>query len=283
MPRVGTAGPRWCVPGQVTQAKEVRELFYVKWAGFDYGETLMDPSGLRNHLLWGDTCKSIGRPELTADKVKAYRQLREAYGEYHTVKEGHRHEVYEHVLAGDDRAQRAFMEAEPRLLMEGDGLKWGLRYLRDEGIVLDIVSELKGTVGPIGENVILRFLRAHGLASLFRFLITPLGKIDVATGRIIDDRYRGHTKEEGTLFDVLVEDLAEQGVKGDEAVMVGDRPAFDIQPARARGLLTIQYVGYVDLPSGTPAARPDARIGSFAELPGLVAGWEQRPGGNGRR
>lgn len=242
----------------------------IRWCGFDYGETLMDPSGLRNSLLWGDVYKSVGRPELAADKVHAYRVLREAYGEYYTVKEAHRHEVFTFVMGGDDQAQQAFMEAEPRLLGHGDHVHEALQALSDAGIVLDVVSELIRTVGPIDQNVILRFLTAHDLRRFFRFLVTPLGKIDVATGTLVDERYRGHTKGDGTIYDVLVQDLAEQGISTREAVMVGDRPSTDIVPAHARGLRTVQYAGYSHR-AQSPAA--DALIDDFRDLPPLMASW----------
>ena len=103
----------------------------MRWCGFDYGETLMDPSGLRNTLLWGDTCKALGQPELAADRARAYRILRDTYGEYYTVKEGHRHEVLSYVLDGNEEAQFAFMEAEPRLLGTGAHLRQALTALRD--------------------------------------------------------------------------------------------------------------------------------------------------------
>ncbi len=230
----------------------------------------MDPSGLRNPLLWGDVCKALGRPELTADRVHAYRTLRDAYGEYYTVKEGHRHEVLSYVMDGDEEAQRAFMEAEPRLLGHGGHVHAALDVLRQAGVILDVVSELIRTVGPIDQNVILRFLTAHDLRRFFRYLITPLGKIDMKSGRVVDARYQGHTKGKGTIYDVLVDDLHEQGISPAEAVMVGDRPSTDIEPAHARGLRTVQYSGYSHW---TPTPAADAVIQDFEELPPLIAGW----------
>lgn len=242
----------------------------IRWCGFDYGETLMDPSGLRNPLLWGDVCKAVGRPELIEDRVHAYRTLREAYGEYYTVKEGHRHEVLSFVMGNDEEAQQAFMEAEPRLLGHGDHVHEVMQTLCDMGIILDVVSELIRTVGPVDQNVILRFLTAHDLRRYFRYLITPLGKIDMGSGQVIDAQYRGHTKGQGTIYDVLVADLRSQGIAPAEAVMVGDRPSTDIEPAHIRGLRTVQYSGYSHWPP-TPAA--DAVIHDFLALPPLIAAW----------
>lgn len=243
---------------------------HIRWCGFDYGETLMDPSGLRNPLLWGDIYKALGRPELAADKVHAYRVLRDTYGEYYTVKEGHRHEVLSFVMDGDEEAQQAFMEAEPRLLDQGEHVHKTLQTLHEAGLVLDVVSELIRTVGPIDQNVILRFLTAHNLRHFFRYLITPLGKIDMITGIVIDERYCGQTKSAGTIYDILVDDLAEQNISPDQAIMIGDRPSTDIEPAHARGLRTIQYSGYSHWP---PSPAADTVIYDFNELFPIVDAW----------
>ena len=250
-----------------------RGLLPIRWCGFDYGETLMDPSGLRNPLLFGDVCGAWGRPELARDMAHAYRVLREAYGEYYTVKEGHREEVFTHVLSSDLEAQRIFMDTEPRLLGTAEHLHETLTRLRNLGLVLDIVSELIRTVGAIEENVILRFLATHHLRAYFRFLITPLGKIDVQSGRLIDERYCGHTKGAGTIYDVLVGDLAEQGVAPSQAVMIGDRPGSDIEPAHARGLRTVQYSGYSRYPASNVA---DAVVEDMRLLPPLLALWNRQ-------
>jgi hypothetical protein len=239
----------------------------VQWCGFDYGETLMDPTGLRNHLLFGDTSKLLGEPERVLDKVRAYRVLGEAYGSYSVVKEGHRHEILECVLGGRPEAQEAFMLVEPSRLGQGRHLRETLSRLRNEGIVLDVVSEVKRVVGPVSGNVVSRFLAAHDLNRFFRHLITPVGKIELATNRVLDERCLGMTKGEGTIYDVLVDDLREQGIDPSRAVMIGDRPSTDIDPAHARGLKTIQYCGYVD--RGPSLA--DARIYDFSELESALA------------
>ncbi len=87
------------------------------------------------------------------------------------------------VMGNDEEAQQAFMEAEPRLLGHGDHVHEVMQTLCDMGIILDVVSELIRTVGPVDQNVILRFLTAHDLRRYFRYLITPLGKIDMGSGQ----------------------------------------------------------------------------------------------------
>jgi FMN phosphatase YigB (HAD superfamily) len=60
--------------------------------------------------------------------------------------------------------------------------------------------------------------------------------------------------------------LKERGIEPYEAVMVGDRPNTDINPAHKRGFKTIQYTGFTDL--GKSDA--DAVIKSFEELRTIV-------------
>ena len=143
----------------------------------------------------------------------------------------------------------------------GEGLADALAYLKDQGIELQVVSEMKKTLGPVGTDIVSRFLKRRGLVTYFGELVTPQGKIDLVH-ETVDDRYVGYTKEAGTLYDVLAADLAERGIRPDEAVMVGDKPSTDIDPAHERGFKTIQYTGFVDL----GASKADLRIDSFAEL-----------------
>ena len=70
----------------------------VKWCGFDYGQCIMEPGGLRNPLVFGDIYKALGKPELISDKIRKYRILCEKYGTYSKIKEGHRDEIYRFVL-----------------------------------------------------------------------------------------------------------------------------------------------------------------------------------------
>lgn len=51
----------------------------VEWCGFDFGQCLMDPSGLRNYPVVGDVCKELGEPELIDERIHRYRVLKEKY------------------------------------------------------------------------------------------------------------------------------------------------------------------------------------------------------------
>jgi FMN phosphatase YigB (HAD superfamily) len=237
----------------------------VKWCGFDFGQSLMDPWGLRDSRLFGDLYKELGRPELIPEKIRKYRILKEKYGSYGRIKEGHRDEIYSFVLDNDPRAIELFCQKEQDLLDMGEGLEDALDYLQSKGIELWMVSEMKKTVGPVGTDIVSRFLKRRGLLKYFKKLVTPQGKIDLENDSI-DPRYKGCTKKEGTLYDVLSQDLKEQGIEPHEAVMMGDRPETDINPAHDRGFKTIQYTGFIDLGE----SKADLVICSFEELKTLL-------------
>lgn len=233
----------------------------VKWCGFDYGQCIMQPGSLRTPFIFGEICKTLGQPELIADKMRKYRVLKEKYGTYGRIKEGHRDEIHRYVMDDVPEAVDLYDELELTVPEIGDGLEDALSYLQGEGIDLWVVSEMKKTLGAVGTDMVSRFLKTRGLVKYFRHLATPQGKIDL-TDDSIDRRYQGHTKAEGTLYDVLAEELGERGIKPDEAVMVGDKPGTDIDPAHQRGFLTIQYTGFIDL----GPSQADLVIRSFSEL-----------------
>ena len=120
---------------------------------------------------------------------------------------------------------------------------------------------MKKTLGPVGTDNVSRFLKERGLCRYFKELITPQGKINLEDDSI-DPKYKGFTKKEGTLYDVLARELKEHGIETHEAVMVGDKPETDIDPAHDRGFKTIQYKGFIDLGE----SKADLVIHSFVEL-----------------
>lgn len=233
----------------------------VKWCGFDYGQCIMEPGGLRNPLLYGNLYKALGKPELIPDKIRKYRMLKEKYGTFSLIKEGHRDEIYSFVLDDDQEAIDLFGQLEQDLLDMGDGLEGALDYLQAQGIELQVVSEMKKTMGAVGTDIVSRFLKRRGLVKYFKELVTPQGKITLEDNSI-DLKYKGFTKKEGTLYDVLAQELKERGIEPHEAVMVGDKPETDIDPAHDRGFKTIQYTGFIDLGE----SKADMVIHSFDEL-----------------
>ena len=236
-------------------------MMEVKWCGFDYGQCIMEPGGLRNPHLFGDLYKMLGSPEKIPEKIKKYRILKEKYGSYGSIKEGHRDEIYHFVLDDDPKAIEAYSFLEQQLLDMGEGLIETLEYLQSQGIQLQVVSEMKKTLGPVGTDIVSRFLKERGLVKYFKHLVTPHGKIDLEADTI-DLKYKGHTKKDGTLYEILAQELKTQGIEPHEAVMVGDKPETDIDPAHDRGFKTIQYKGFIDLGK----SKADASIESFIEL-----------------
>lgn len=237
----------------------------VKWCGIDFGQCLMDPTGLRNHLVVGDVSKELGEPELVEERIHKYRVLKEKYKTYSIIKEGHRDEIMDYVFDGIEEAKELFAIKEQEHLKLGVGAEDALQYLRDEGIHLAVVAELKKTLGKMGTDIVTRFLIAKGLTEYFEEVVTPQGKIDLRTGSV-EMKYRGKTKEEGTLYDMLAEDLLARGIKTSEAVMVGDKLGTDIIPAKKRDFNTIQYIGYIDM----GPSEADLRIADFRELRGII-------------
>jgi FMN phosphatase YigB (HAD superfamily) len=237
----------------------------LKWVGFDFGQCMMDPTGLRNHLVAGDVSKEMGEPELVEERIHRYRVLKEKYGSYSIVKEGHRDEIMSYVFDGREEAKEIFSAKEQEHLLAGPGLEEALRYLTAEGIHLSVVAELKKTLGAMGTDIVTRFLQKKGLTRYFEDVVTPQGRIDLRDGSV-DLSYKGKTKEQGTLYDELIQALLKRGISPSDGAMVGDKIATDIVPAKKRGFITIQYTGYIDM--GPSVA--DHRIENFLELKQLI-------------
>ena len=240
-------------------------IMEVKWCGLDFGQCIMEPGGLRNPLLYGDIYKKLGKPEFIPEKIRKYRILKEKYGMYSLIKEGHRDEIYSFVLDDDPEAIEIFCDLEQDLLDIGDGLKDALEYLQEQGIELQVVSEAKKTLGPVGTDMGSRFLKKWGLTKYLKELVTPQGKLNLEDNSV-DLKYKGCTKEEGTLYDILLQDLKKRGIEPHEAVMVGDKPETDINPAHDRGFKTIKYTGYIDFGE----SKADLEIHSFSELKAIL-------------
>jgi FMN phosphatase YigB (HAD superfamily) len=243
-------------------------LIEVKWVGFDFGQCLMDPSGLRNYRVIGDVCKEMGEPERIEERIHRYRVLKEKHGSYGAIKEGHRDEILTYVFENDKDAMEIFGAKEQEHLKAAPGTEEALRYLRDKGIERAVVAELKKTLGPIGTDIVTRFLKSKGLLHYFDELVSPQGSVNLRDGSV-DLRYKGKTKEEGTLYDELSKDLLKRGIQPSEAVMIGDKLWTDISPAKKRGFKTIQYIGYINYGSSEDA---DFVISNFRELENIVKG-----------
>jgi FMN phosphatase YigB (HAD superfamily) len=227
----------------------------------------MNPSGLRNYLVIGDVCKELGEPELIGERIHKYRVLKEKYGSYGAIKEGHRDEILKYVFNDNAEAMEIFSLKEQEHLALAEGAEEVLVYLREQRILTSVVAELKKTLGPVGTDMVTRFLINKNLLQYFDELITPQGKVNLRDGSA-DTRYKGKTKEEGSLYDELAEDLLARGIKPSEAVIIGDKIWTDITPARKRGFKTIQYIGYTNY----GASEADFVMSHFRELKEIVKG-----------
>jgi beta-phosphoglucomutase-like phosphatase (HAD superfamily) len=195
--------------------------------------------------MFGDIGKLVGKQEMIPIWIDRMRRLKEKYLTYSIIKEGHKDEIASFVLDNDREAFEIFNQKEQELLSMAPGVPECLTWLDERGIRPNIISELKKTLGPVGTDVITRFLVHKGIIKYFKYFITPQGKMDLDTGERFDI-YQGTSKELGTLYDQLIKDLKEEGIQPEECVMVGDKRSTDIIPPKKRGFITIQYTGHVD-------------------------------------
>ena len=63
-------------------------------------------------------------------------------------------------------AQELFSQKEQQYLDMGDGLEDVLQWIQDQGMELQVVSEMKKTLGPVGSDIVSRFLKGRGLTRL---------------------------------------------------------------------------------------------------------------------
>ena len=238
-----------------------------EWVGIDFGQTLMDSSPERTYLMIGDTSKEMGEPELVEERGHRWRVMKEKYGTWPVIKEKHRPEIVSYVFDDRPGAREIFPATEQKYITVADGAIDAIKYLRDQGIEVSIVAELKRTLGPIDTNMVSRFLVSQNVIEYFDELITPQGKINLRDGSV-DLSYKGSSKEEGDLYDVLAKDLLKRGIKTSEAVMVGDKEWSDLTPAQKRGFKAVHYMGYAyHAPSNA-----DFKIRHFSELKEIIRG-----------
>jgi FMN phosphatase YigB (HAD superfamily) len=180
-----------------------------------------------------DQTEEIGEPELIDERIHRYHVLKEKYGSYGAIKEGHRDEILSYVFDNNTEAMEIFGKKEQEHLKAAPGAEEALQYLQEQTIERAVVAELKKTLGPIGTDIVTRFLKSKGLLHYFDELISPQGSITLRDGSV-DLKYKGKTKEE-SLYDELAKD-AEARHQASEAVMIGDKLWTDISPAKKRGL-----------------------------------------------
>ena len=242
-------------------------VIQAKWVGIDFGQTLLDSSPERTYWMIGDTSKELGEPELVEERCRRWRVMKEKYGTWPVIKEKHRPEIVSYVFDDRPGAGEIFSVIEQKYLKVADGAIDAIKYLRDQGIEVSVVAELKRTLGPIGTDMVSRFLVNQNVIEYFDELITPQGKINLRNGSA-DLSYKGSSKEEGNLYDLLAKDLLKRDIKTSEAVMVGDKEWSDLTPAQKRGFKAIHYMGYIYL----APSNADFKIRHFSELKEIIRG-----------
>lgn len=264
-------------------------LLPARWAGFDYGETAMDPRALAQRMtkVLQEIFAELKRPEVTHDKISLAYKLAKQYGEagdfsdfgpdwfaegtkgrgkqlwqriycFKQLLHKGMEEFYLTVLDDDPRAIEAFRRKRMYLMKPTKRLKRCLRHLREKAISINIISDAPS------ESEILEFLNFYNLQDFFDDVITPAGC--VKRGKVIDLSYRGRQKIDGAIYEKLVADLRNAGISAAEAVIVGDRPIDDIKRAKEKGLTTVQFTGVIDRGSSDA----DYVISDLAQLEGIL-------------
>ena len=218
-------------------------------------------------MLVGDVYKAIGEPEKIPAAVKRFREIVEAYGGHGPLKESHRDKIHSFVFEGNDEAMAVFGLKEKEYLSMGGGAEETFAYLNELGIEVNVVAELKKTLGKMGKDIISKFLIQKNIIHHFKYIYTPQGKINLKT-RDVDESYVGQTKESGRMYVKLTKELAERGIKPEEMIMVGDKIHTDIDPARRVGINTVQYIGYTDMGE----SKASYRVSDFHELKDIIKG-----------
>lgn len=240
----------------------------IKWLGVDFGQCLMNPGGLRNRLMVGDVMKDMGKPEEIPERVNRYRRMKEKYGHYGRIKEGHLPELLQFVFDGEAEAGDLFMQNEAKFLLVPEGVAETLAWLREQGISLDLVAEMKKTLGAVKATFAIRFLQSRELLQYFDYLYSPQGKFGLKDDSA-DSTCKDKDKESGTLYDYIIEDLARRSIKVNECAIMGDKLTTDIIPPRKRGFHTIQFAGVSD---GGSSEFAEYKVNSYLELKDFVRG-----------
>ncbi len=226
-----------------------------KWAGFDFGQCLMDSSN-RKVEYWMAAVfidEERERHGIINEKVKLYRELIEKYGDFRKLHERGRHEVEEKVLEKNPCLVKKYYEVEQKLLKPADGIYEALKHLKSKGYRIDVVSDM-GAV-----NVIVNFLNNYNLRHFFSNIYSPRGVL--RENGEIDDSFTGVSKEDGSLYVRLREDLVSGGIDMDHAYMIGDHPVKDIEMSKRHGFKTIHYAV-----RGEASTHADHVIRSFYEI-----------------
>lgn len=235
----------------------------VKWVGFDYGLTLMDPTHIRAKVIMGITFidYEVDQPGIIDEKVKQYYELKKKYGSFGKLKEYGRREIYSKILENDKRAIKIFEDAELKLLKPPEGLRSSLEFLKKKGLEINITSTQETEEGV---DLMVRFLNMYDLRFFFNNIITTC-KIIKEDGSV--EYPKNLSKADGSFYDKIIKDFLEpKGIDPSEAVIIGDKPRDDIVVPKRKGFKTIFYTG---------VAYKDMNIPEIPEADFLVKHYKQ--------
>ncbi len=224
----------------------------IRWYGFDFGETIMNPFTLHQSALIRRVYSDLGKAEEAEVHVQKWYRLRDSFGSageaselrVRLVKQYAKGRIYSEVLDNNKEAIRLFEKGEAEGFTPAEGIKPALARLGKNGTIPAIVSESSEIAATQG---ITRFLDVHGLSALISEIITPAGRFSV-NGTLLGSGFVGKTKKAGTIYDELRAYLRRLGTRTEEAAIVGDDPVLDIASAKERGFVTVQYTGIIKRP-----------------------------------
>ncbi len=275
-------------------AKERLKAPLIRWCGFDWGETVMDPRSMPRVMrkLLREVFTELKRPEVIDEKITLAFELAKNCGEvgevsdfgigwyvegakgrerkfwetiYHFKQLTHRgmEEFHRIVLDSDPNAIELFCNKETRMARVAKNLRQCLKHLAKNGISINIVSD---SPNETAARLIFNWLDFWGLKRFFSDVITTAGRFQ--RDGSVDLSYKGLEKLEGGLYKRMVEDLLHAGISTSEAMIVGDRPIDDIKRAKEKGLRTVQFTGVID----RGPSEADYVISDLAQLEILLVG-----------
>jgi phosphoglycolate phosphatase-like HAD superfamily hydrolase len=235
----------------------------IRWCGFDWGETLADPSVGYSYTrkLVTEILENEGKSESNiVEKLKIFDELVEnstyepeltngmttgkefwiRHFKFKNLQDRNIKTFYSQVLDNDQKAIELYNSNRFGFFEFADGIEECLRSLKNKKISVNIVSE-------IGSTEFLKFvpnlLASKKILSYFTNIVTNKGSLRI-NGQV-DLSYDGKLKTDGLLYKKLSEDLLKQGIPASEAAIIGDRPFQDIEMSKKYGFRAIQYVGIV--------------------------------------
>ena len=169
--------------------------------------------------------------------------MKEKYGSYPVIKERARPEIMSYVFDDRPGVAQIFSRIEQDYLKVADGAVEAIKYLREQGIEVSIVAELKRTLGPIGTDMVSAFLIRQGVVQYFDELITPQGKSRPAHRRSRSEVQGLVQRSGGPVRRARRRSALAEASSPRDGVMVGDKEWSDITPALKRGFQAIHYSG----------------------------------------